>query len=96
MSFPKFKINEEVILNSKSLPKYNGEYYIRDFCGKTDEKGDIIYRGITYNLSPFVFAYDIGLEKLLAAESALRKKHKGSEFNFESLMENLKKEQQKA
>jgi hypothetical protein len=73
MSSPKFRINEEVILNSDTYPEFNGEYIIQDFVGNTP-KG--------------IFVYNLGLP-LFVKESSLRKKHKGSDMNFQQLMSSL-------
>ncbi len=89
MNSPKFKIGEEVILQSVESPHMNGECIVLDI--DTDFEDGIP----GYRLTIPCNKDEEGLD-MLWDESAIKKKYKGSEFSFESLMENLKKETQKA
>ncbi len=86
---PKFSVGEQVILQSKAYPEYNGEAIvlaIRPTAGGVNREGvRAIEGGYAYHLtidSPNAYT---GWHEL-----ALRKKHDGSEFTFDQLMSTLK------
>ena len=82
---PLFEVGEEVLLVSKSCPELNGEYTISAVAhhGKCVQYGTGgISRETTYNF----FGED---KSICYAESALRKKHKPSEYDFNQLIEEI-------
>lgn len=85
----KFSVGEEVILQSKAYPEFNGEAVVLEvFCstGGVDRDGiRFIEGGYAYMLT--IKSPTIGRKW---HEAALRKKHQPSEFTFNSLMDNLK------
>lgn len=101
MSNPKFKVGEEVILQSHARPDLNGEYIVEAVV----TEGDIVCCKITHNTGRIGqgYGYLYRLEGLIVAnskndffregfwlESALRKKHQKGDMSFENLMETLK------
>ncbi len=81
---PKFSVGEQVITYSKSFPELSGKietvvdcYFAKNAEVMTGEK----YTGWVYGLEGLTFD---------ACETALRKKHDGSEFTFDQLMSTLK------
>lgn len=94
MTEPKFSVGEVVILQSKSSPEFNGEYYIACvvfkgqslICRITGFK--YISNCFGYLLNKSFDAEDSCLEALWC-ESALRKKHQPGEMTFEGLIMSL-------
>lgn len=86
-SRPLFEVGEEVILQSKSFPQYNGETtvvsveYRSGLCVTT---GKLLSPNYLYTLGVKSVEVDVW------DESALRKKHPPSEHSFTELMEKLK------
>lgn len=97
MKKPLFEVGEEVILQSKTFPEYNGEYVVNGViegdqtvtCRLTNYR--IYSRGRSYRFTvPHIHkSFDNGTE-VLWSESALRKKHKPSELSFQELVSSLK------
>lgn len=100
MSQPKFSVGEEVILQSKDCSKYNGDYIISGII-----YDGVLYNcritGLPYKSSGFNWGYILSVARqdpedpfgreIVWGETALRKKHKPSEFkDFTSLMDSLK------
>jgi hypothetical protein len=98
MTQPKFSVGEQVILQSKGKPQYNGEYIVQGIAmpGK-------FYRGIEQPVYCTI-GYDLGIvitENFLDVrdgyslwcESALRKKHQPSTESFSQIMNGLKQPQ---
>lgn len=99
---PKFQEGEVVILQSASSPDLNGEVIIHKIIYDGMEHLDRVSGqtllapegyGIGYLIDPVYFqSYDKvsgGLCEIVWNESALRKKHKGSDMNFQQLMSSL-------
>ncbi len=85
----KFITGELVILQSKSEPNKNGEYYVNDVkltprCRINNSDGEILKDVYIYSLD------DVESESGWWLEDALRKRHTGSDFSFTELMEGLK------
>ncbi len=85
----KFSHGELVILQSKSEPSKNGEYYVNDVkltprCRINNSDGEILKDVYIYQLD------DVESESGWWLEDALRKKQEPSEFSFTELMEGLK------
>lgn len=85
---PKFSAGEQVILQSKAYPEYNGEATVLEIhptTGGTNREGVRTVQG--------GYAYKLTIESPVSwgwHELALRKKHDGSEFTFDQLMSTLK------
>jgi hypothetical protein len=98
MTRPLFEVGEQVILQSKQYPQYNGEYFIEY----------IIFKGAAHKCrltgkllckksgAEFVYILDqpFASKKVIGSEvgfneSALRKKHKPSDLSFGDLMVSL-------
>jgi hypothetical protein len=81
----KFHLNELILLQSKGQPERNGEYVVIDVkhspACRNESTGEILKDVYIYKLE--------GIEDVSWLESALRKVHKGSDFNFTELMSNL-------
>ncbi len=94
---PKFKVGEVVILQSKRMPVYNGEYTVVDYCPPVCN-GESVYEGITYIFtgSPEgTPVYDVSIKDnnryiLTVSEEILFKKHLPSTESYETLMSSLK------
>lgn len=100
---PKFAVGEVVLLRSTSRPHLNGEYTISQirFGGKSCK--DKFYPGGIVKV-PNDFGLGYVLEEIAEnaftthgnpcecswVESALRKKHDPSQYNFYELMDNIK------
>lgn len=101
MSEPKFKVGEEIILQSKNQPESNGEYTVIDVItdGKVFEcriTGNKMRRtgryGVGYMLDGAIAKGESGMETSWA-ESALRKKYPPSEYSYTELMDKLKEKE---
>ena len=93
MSRPKFQVGEEIILQSKSSPEYNGEYQVKDIIGPNE--GYIGRLGKVCYIST-CWSYDLGFEfphngDICKSwlESALRKKHKPSDQSLEDMIKEI-------
>lgn len=94
-----FEVGEEVILCSKTFPELNGEAVVLmlvkagaakfncPHCGRDLSSKRV--KGKTYYLSIPSKNEDYGCCAPWA-ESALRKKHKGSDFSFNQIMSEIK------
>ena len=85
----KFSPGELVILQSKSEPTKNGEYYVNDVkltprCRINNSDGEILKDVYIYQLD------DVESESGWWLEDALRKKQEPSEFSYDQLMTTLK------
>ena len=94
MSEPKYSVGEVVILQSTMMPELNGEYEVeccfakQDWyiCALTGDKQRVTGLGYRlHGLTP-----DVGGWEALFKETALRKKHQGSDDSFEEMMSKLK------
>lgn len=83
----KFNINELVILQSQSSPTKNGEYYVSDLklvpACRVGETNTILQNVYIYELD------GVESESGWWLETALRKKHEGSDFSFTELVNHL-------
>lgn len=99
---PLFAVDEPVILQSVNYPQYNGEYvvdrvleageiFIDRVCGEEGTaSGEYSHYSYLLSGKHTDIIYDTVVE-IHWAETALRKKHKPSEFgSFANLMNNLK------
>ena len=98
---PKFQVGEEVILQSKSHPEFNGEYRVVLVVHGVCEVGDPHYP-VRYKWSsppptgyvlddPSLFEVDSRhTGSIFWGESALRKKHTPGEMPFDDLMATIK------
>lgn len=91
-----FKEGEEVILRSKELPQYNGEYVVHAVL----QKGDTVTCRLTGLVFPMHPDYSIGYlldqpipdgrtvfgREVIWAQSALRKKYRPSEDSLEGII----------
>lgn len=88
MRQPKFKVGEEVILQSRSYPELNGETVILSVhgakCGMNRDGVIVVEGGFSYLLT-----IESPIECKRWHELAVKKKHKPSEFDFQSLITNL-------
>lgn len=90
MIAPKFAAGEVVILQSKTVPEFNGEYQVLEVVGP----GEITFIGgkEMINNSP-VYIYDLGVVSpagtSLWSESLLRKSHRPGEHTFGELIASL-------
>ena len=95
---PIFSVGEQVILQSKNFPKYNGEYTVLEIISPSEYKsrypGILTYDEWYYEITTETFELNFGYFTRASKESALRKKHQGSEFSFTELMNVLKLPQQ--
>lgn len=98
MSQPLFSVGEEVVLQSKSHPKHNGEYIVHAIVTDNDvypcrfSSINLYFQdgGYGYVLDEVLTEYLEGYEtEVVWAECALRKKHKPSEFRFNELIKEL-------
>lgn len=103
MSRQLFHEGEEVILQSITLPKFNGEYEVFAVLYHGDTFIDRLTGGMVealyesddqihlpgYILSVPMMCPVTGGENIWC-QSALRKKHKGSDFSFSELMQDMK------
>lgn len=95
-----FEVGEEVLLQSKSFPQYNGEYTIIKIVSPGESIDDRLcnrknrYKGtdVSYILSqPHANTEDFDFPvEIFWCPTALRKKHKPSDESFKSMMQNLK------
>lgn len=93
----KFSVGEVIILQSKSLPQYNGEYTVEAIlqkgelfsCRLTNTLLRQVDGGNAYVLSMPLVSPDTGHETFWA-ESALRKKQEPSKFSYTQLMQSLR------
>ena len=103
MTRPLFEEGEEVILQSATLPHFNGEYSIHSIVFQGDIYTDRLTDGLvkaTYNDDETKdipgYLLDIPMldpstkYEIIWCQTALRKKHKGSDFSFSELMQDLK------
>ena len=97
MNTPKFKVGEEVILQSKGYLEYNGEYIVESVFTPNQTVTDRISGLKSTNMSNcFVYRFTQILKskkkenvEISFLESALRKKYKPSEVSFSELMTSL-------
>lgn len=103
MSRQLFNVGEDVILQSVSLPKFNGEYEVFAVLYHGDKFIDRLTGGVVeaiyedddqihcpgYILNEPMMCPITGGESIWC-QSALRKKHQGSDFSFNELMKDLK------
>ena len=92
MKSPLFEIGENVILQSRSFPEYNGEEIIIDIRRSNDNKA-LTLNGIIDTGTPW--GYKLNIQHPLCgwwSEVALRKKHKPSEDSYESMINKLKQQ----
>lgn len=100
MRKPYFHVGEEVILQSVSQPDLNGEYTVRQvlnadktyICRATGNKIRPYPEGFYYTLEEVVPLDHDGFE-MSWCESALRKKHKPSDDNFQQMMDKLREKE---
>ncbi len=97
-----FSIGERILLISQEHPEFNGEYEIILIQSDTEDHPDPHYghmlevgfgEGYLYYLDdPKLFQFDEDGEKVSICwhVSALRKKHKPSSEDFQSMMDTLK------
>lgn len=93
----KFSVGEVIILQSKSLPQYNGEYTVEAIlqkgelfsCRLTNTTLRQVDGGNTYVLSTPLAIPDTGYETFWA-ESALRKRQEPGELSYTELMQSLR------
>ena len=101
MSRPLFQVGEEVILQSKTHPQFNGEYVVEEIF-KTGDTGICRVTGqhfIVDSSKYTTFSHHLDKPLVLTGgnmeanvwESELKKKPKPSEDSFEELMTNLKR-----
>lgn len=93
---PKYSVGENIVLQSRSHPEYNGEYtvfkIVRDGQIYTSRLG-----GQSMISVDFGYLLDTPLKDKQAdfyvevkwAESALRKKHEPSQMSFQSLIQSI-------
>lgn len=97
---PKYSVGEVVILQSIDLPQYNGEYTILKIiekdalftCRISTEVFQAVGDGYSYIFEEVLteaLSYNFHKE-INWCESALRKKHEGSNYSFSELMSTLK------
>ena len=89
---PYFSVGEEVILESKDHPEYNGEYVIQAMDYGFGE--DVITGKLTV-----CWSYDLGFtakhenaESIWWDQAALRKKYPPSEMSFSEMLESFNRE----
>lgn len=99
MKHPLFSVGEKVLLQSKSRPDCNGEYIVEAIVGPGTQYFDrrvnhtvlLEYENdkIGYLLNK---SFDSWIDKfeIKWSESALRKKHKPSQFTFDQLISEIK------
>lgn len=89
MKEPLFSVGEEVLLQSKAYPEYNGEAVVIFYspsAGGIDREGvRHIQGGFAYKLS-----IDSPVPNKMWHETALKKKPKPSELSFQELVSSLK------
>lgn len=89
MNKPLFEVGEEVILQSKAYPEYNGEAVVISYkvsTGGIDRDGvKHVDGGFSYRLT-----IDSPVPNRMWHELAIKKKHKPSEMSFDGLMSFLK------
>lgn len=95
---PKFSVGEVVILQSKSLPNYNGEYTVKDIYGPKEYRACPVGSGVFGTDDTFTYNLGFSFEWLNGIcdgwqESALRKNHEPSQQSFKELMSTLKSPQ---
>ena len=82
-----FQVGEEVILQSKSRPEFNGEYVFSKYMGFISR---FEFNGRFYNTGQGdCHTYKLDGHEHPVIQQSLRKKHKGGE-SFESLMSSIK------
>lgn len=95
---PYFSVGEEVILCSKSNPQLNGNYIVETAI-KTGTYSECRITGRSIRCTNGLSDYGYRLEGLLVKcefgfeaiwdQSALRKKHKGSDKSFDEIVKSL-------
>lgn len=102
MSSPKFKVGEQVVLQSKTYPKFNGDYIVErilvagasGICRISGERYHV-----TNKKTPYTYLLNTPLHnptkpfEIVWAETALSKKHKPSDQSFDQIMSSLKQPQ---
>lgn len=99
MSKPLFSVGESVILQSKNLPQYNGEYVVERIlffgdifmCRATRTEWQWIpesFNTFSYILNES-FLPSGRVHEAIWKQSSLRKKHQKGDMNFQELMQNL-------
>ena len=94
---PKFKVGEEVVLQSKTHPQYNGEYVVervlyqgqKFICRSTGNVGTVRV-DVGYLLNEIFMEEDSYAESRVE-ESELRKKYKPSDKSFDELIGEINK-----
>lgn len=92
---PKYSVGESVILQSKSMPEYNGEYTVYKIleqhqkftCRLTGEILSTYDEGLGYLLCTPLKDKVEGFGETQWMESALRKRHEPSQMSFQSLIQ---------
>lgn len=94
-----FSVGEEVILQSKDEPRYNGDGYTVDMVVHPGEDfrdpvNGIMYNnctaGVVYIIQPYIIAeFEVDGGVLLFKESSLRKKHQPGDMSFSDLMQKI-------
>ena len=89
---PYFSVGEEVILESKDLPEYNGEYVVQS-------KMYGLFKDVLTGNIGNCWLYGLGFtakygdsEFSLWAQATLRKKYPPSEMSFSEMLESFNKE----
>lgn len=92
---PKYSVGEVIILQSRSLPEYNGEYVVQNIYKPGEKK--MCQAGSNIAITdPYRFTYDLGFSfewrgAVISTfqEVALRKKHEPSQMSFQSLIQGI-------
>jgi hypothetical protein len=92
MTQPYFSIDEEVILQSRNHPQYNGDNVVEKIItpGTKLKSGLGVYIGIQYGIYGIDLGKDSDGDQSYFNQSALRKKHKPSDESFSELMTNYR------
>lgn len=94
----KFSIGELVILQSKSMPQYNGEYTVESIIKKDEHHTCRLTQRNLVQSDDFGYILSTPLVDLISnngsetfwCESALRKRQESSEFSYTQLMQSLR------
>jgi hypothetical protein len=91
-----FSVGEEVLLESKGLPEYNGSYFIHAIVAPDEDficrlTGKVLWtdEGVSYLLHKPLFDSIDGEGEAFFAEGSIRKKHKGCGEDWNIMMKGL-------
>lgn len=94
----KFSVGELIVLQSKSMPQYNGEYTVEGIIKKDESHTCRLTQRILIESDDFGYILSTPLVDLISdngsetfwAESALRKRQEPSELSYTELMQSLR------